>query len=436
MRSGRAVSATAAALLALTLLVGCARPILGAPSSPGSPSSPEQPGVVAAPGGPTTPNLVGSTSCDRPAGTDQIPESDPASVGLDPERTQAAVAYASARGALSVRIYRHGCLVARSGLDPTNEWSPMATWSMTKGVLSLIVGRAVTLGLLDVDDAIGEHLDGLDAAHGAITVRQLLNQTSGLRFAWANDLNAAATLDSAALVLTRPFEAEPGTRFIYAQTTLTALVAVVEAAVGEDLQSFAQRELFGPVGIVEGDWSWQRDVAGRSHGFAFLDMAPRAVGRLGLLMVGEGMWGDARVLDAEYIRQGASGTEQNPAYGFLWWTNEGERHRTSGYIDDDWLERRWVPAAPADTFGMSGMFNQNVYVIPSLDMVVVRMGPPNELFGDPMGEIRGRRPAWEHRFFTELMAGVRDAEVPGPTEWVPDPDIVPVDLAHAIGIGF
>lgn len=427
MRSGRAVFATAVALLALTLVNGCARPVLGVPSSPGDPPAPD---------GRSLPNLVGSTSCDRPAGAEQVPEADPASVGLDPDRTEAAVAYASARGALSVRIYRHGCLVARSGLDPTNEWSPMATWSMTKGVLSLVVGRAVTLGLLDVDDAIGEHLDGLDAAHGAITVRQLLNQTSGLRFAWANDLNAAATLDSAALVLTRPFEAEPGTRFIYAQTVLTALGAVVEAAVGEDLQEFAQRELFGPVGITRGEWSWARDVAGRSQGFAFLDMAPRALGRLGLLMLDEGMWGDTRVLDADYVRQGASGTEANPGYGFLWWTNEGERHRTAGYVEDDWLERRWVPAAPVGTFGMSGMFNQNVYVIPSLDMVVVRMGPPQELFGDPMGEIRGRRPSWDHRFFTELMAGVRDAAVPAPTEWVPDPDRLPVDLAHAIGIGF
>lgn len=421
VRTGRGVCVAAAALLAVTLVAGCARPIVGVPAAPGTPSRP---------------GLVRSTTCERPDGAEQVPAADPAAVGLDPEHTAAAVAYASARGALSVRVYRHGCLVARSGLDPTNEWSPMATWSMTKGVLSLVVGRAVTLGLLDLDDRIGEHLDGLDEAHGAITVRHLLTQTSGLRFAWANDLNAAATLDSAAAVLTRPFEAEPGTRFIYAQTTLTALVAVVEAAVGEDLQAFAQRELFTPVGIVAGEWHWARDMAGRSQGFAFLDMAPRALGRLGLLMLDEGMWGDTRVIDADYVRQGARGTEANPAYGFLWWTNEGTRHRTSGYVDADWLERRWVPAAPVDTFGMSGMFNQNVYVIPSLDMVVVRMGPPNELFGDPMGEIKGRRPAWEHRFFTELMAGVRDAAVPTPTEWVPDPDRLPVDLPHAIGIGF
>jgi CubicO group peptidase (beta-lactamase class C family) len=414
--------------VALTLCastVACARPIVGVPVAPDAPSAPVGP----------APAPIRSTACDQPAIGEQVSQASPAEVGLDPGATEAAVAYASARGALSVRIYRRGCLVARSGLDPTNEWSPMATWSMTKGVVSLLVGRAVSLGHLGVDDPIGAHLGGLDDAHAAITVRQLLNQTSGLRFAWANDLNAAATGDSAALVLQRPFEAAPGTRFLYAQTTLTALVAVVEAAVGEDLQAFAARELFEPVGITRGEWRWQRDGAGRTQGFAFLDMAPRALGRLGLLMLAEGRWRERQLISADYVRQGARGTTANPGYGFLWWTNEGTTHRQAGYVDD-WLPRRWSPAAPTDTFGLSGMFNQHVFVIPSLEMVVVRMGPPNELFGDPMGEIAGRRPAWDHRFFTLLMAGVRDVELPAPPPWTPDPDRVPVDLAHAVGVGF
>lgn len=415
-------------LASVVLTSACAAPILGVPAEIGSPGSPGAPG---SPGSPP----ASSVSCEQPSADAQVGSTSPEAVGLDSAATADAVAYATARGALSVRVYRHGCLVARSGWDPTNEWSPMATWSMTKGVVSLIVGRASAMGYLRVDDPIGTHLDGLDPAHAAITIRQLLNQTSGLRFAWANDLNAAATGDSAALVLTRPFEAEPGTRFLYAQTTVTALVSVVEAAVGEDLQAFAQRELFEPVGIAPTEWRWGRDPVGRTHGFAFLDMTPRALGRLGLLMLAEGRWRGRQVIDADYVRQGAKGTAANPGYGFLWWTNEGERHRPAGYVED-WLDRRWATAAPVDTFGLSGMFNQNVFVIPSLDMVVVRMGPPQELFGDPMGEIQGHRPAWDHRFFTLLLGGVRDVELPPAPAWVPDPDPLPVDLDHVIGIGF
>lgn len=428
------VTATAPVLAALALAVvaaGCASPLVGvpAPAAPAEPSWSAPSAQVVAPG-------VPDASCEPPASGAELQRVAPADVALDPVAVQEAVDYAAARGAQSVRVYRHGCLVATSANDAATGWSQMPVWSMTKGVVALLAGRAVQLGRLGLDDPIGTHVDGLDAAHGAITVRHLLTQTSGLRFAWANDLNAAATGDSARLVLQRPFEAAPGTRFIYAQTTVTALVAVIEAAVGEDLQSFAQRELFGPVGIARGEWAWQRDGVGRTQGFAFLDITPRAMGRLGSLLLAEGEWGGVPLLPADFIAQGAAGTDANPGYGFLWRTNAGERHRDSGYVDSDWLERRWVPAAPVDMFGLSGMFNQNVFVLPGLDMVVVRMGLPAGMFGDPVAEWEGERPAWEHHFFRTLLTGVQDVPVPDPGDWRPDPDRQIVDLDHIIGLGF
>lgn len=423
----RGLVAFAALLAAVSVTGACAAPLVGVPSGSSATAEVE---VEAAPAVPAP------EPCEVPDNRSRFEVADPARVAMDATAVQDAVEYAAARGAQSVRVYRHGCLVARSANDAATEWSLMPTWSMTKGVVAMVTGRAVQLGLLGLDDPIGDHVDGLDDAHGAITVRQLLTQTSGLRFAWANDLNAAATGDSAALVLQRPFEADPGTQFIYAQTTVTALVAVVEAAVGEDLQSFAQRELFAPVGIARGEWAWQRDGVGRTQGFAFLDMTPRAMGRLGSLLLDDGTWNGQQLLSADFIAQGAAGTEANPGYGFLWRTNAGERHRDSGYVEGDWLERRWVPAAPADMFGLSGMFNQNVFVLPGLDMVVVRMGLPAGMFGDPVAEWEGERPAWEHHFFRTLLSGVLDEPVQDPGDWRPDPDRQIVDLAHVIGIGF
>lgn len=418
---------TAGVLAALAVVVAlvsaCAPPLIGVPAPRSGPAAP------------STPAVREPQRCGHPAAGAEPALAAPELVDLDPTAVSDAIAYASARGAQSVRVYRRGCLVGRSWLDPTNERSPLAAWSMTKGVVSLLAGRAITQGRLGLDDPIGHHLEGLSEQHGRITVRHLLTQTSGLRFAWANDLNAAATGDSARLVLTRPFEAEPGERFIYAQTTVTALVAVIEAAVGEDLQRYAARELFEPIGISGGDWRWQRDGAGRTQGFAFLDMSPRAFARLGLLMQSGGTWQGRRLISEEYIEQGAAGTEANPGYGFLWSSNRGERYRSSGYVEQDWLERRWLRSAPADAFGLSGMFNQNVIVIPSLEMVVVRMGLPQELFGDPMGMVKLRNPAWDHRFFQILMRGVRDVDVEDPGEWAPDPDIE-IDPRYIIGIGF
>jgi len=429
-RRGRGPRVLLAATIGIAVLAtGCASPLVGLLPD----AEPSQP--TPGPGGTPPPAQTSSSKCSQPAPGGDFERVDPTRVDVTADAARDAVAYATARGAQSVRVYRRDCLIATSGLDPFTESSTLPAWSMTKGVVSLVVGRAVTLGHMDVDAPIGTYLDGLDEAHAAITVRQLLTQTSGLRFAWANDLNAAATLDSARLVLTRPFEAEPGTKFIYAQTTITALVAVVEAAVGEDFQAFAARELFEPVGITGEQWHWDRDIVGRTQGFAFLSMWPTAFARLGSLLLADGKWRGQQLIAADYVRAGATGSTVNPGYGFLWRTNQ---RPATGQVTVEDPMGEVLTSAPADTFWMSGMFNQNVIVIPSLDMVVVRMGLPAGIFGDPYGDVAAQRPDWDHRFFRLLLAGVTDVDVPDPGEWVPDDGPVGVGLEpeHLIGIGF
>jgi CubicO group peptidase (beta-lactamase class C family) len=414
---GRPAARLAAATATLVLLgasAGCARPLIGG-GGPGA----------------HTPAAVGEPHrCDPPPAGTAFATAEPESVQLDRKGLEAAVHYATVRGAQSVRIYRHGCLVARSANDPATERVPLSGWSMTKGVVATVVGRAVALGHLGVDDPISAHLDGLDPAHGAITVRQLLTQTSGLRFAWVNDLWAATYADSAALTLQRPFEAAPGSRFLYAQTTLTVLVAIVEAAVGEDFQAFAARELFEPIGIRRGDWRWGRDGAGRTQGFFALEMTPIAWSKLGQLLLDEGSWRGRPLLEPDYIRRGAEGSAANPGYGFNWWTNAGDWHLNSGFPGYERKDRPLWPALPRDAFGYSGLFDQEVTVVPSLDMVIVRMGLPPELFGDPLGESPGIRPKWDWRFDRLLMQSVTDVDVPDPGDWRYEGPEPPVDWQH------
>lgn len=343
---------------------------------------------------------------------------------MDARAVADAITYAASRGAQSVRIYRHDCLIGVSGNDVYTSWSKMPAWSMTKGVVSMVAGRAYTMGLLDIDASIGKYLPEIDDTYKRITVRNLLTQTSGLRFAWVNDLNDSGQMDSVRRLFERPFEAEPGTEFIYAQTTITAIVAIVEAAVGEDFQAFANREVFEPVGIKRSSWSWGRDSAGRTQGFAFLDMTPKAFARLGSLLLNRGSWNGRVIIDPAYVEMGSTGSEVNWNYGFLWRTNHppasaGEAPEMDGRIE----------SATDRTFWLSGMFNQNVFVVPELDIVVVRMGLPADVFADPMGEPKGNRPDWDYNFFRVLMGGVTDVDVVDPGPW----DKKPADLLESIG---
>jgi CubicO group peptidase (beta-lactamase class C family) len=131
------------------------------------------------------------------------------------------------------------------------------------------------LGSHTLDDSIGKYLPNVDELHSRITIRHLLTQTSGLRFAWANDVMAGGVGNSVDYALALPFDHEPGSYFEYAQVTVSLLAAVVASAVGQPFAEFAQRNLFDPLGIADAEVAWATDAAGNTLGYAFAEATPR-----------------------------------------------------------------------------------------------------------------------------------------------------------------
>jgi CubicO group peptidase (beta-lactamase class C family) len=217
MRIRRTVSTLAAAALVATLV------------------------TVASPSGPV--GAATTTSCADPGRGQSFPARSPGSLGFDAAKLDAAVRFASRQSSTSVRVYRHGCLAAKSGLDIVSERVPYPLASSSKGVASLIVGRAVTLGYVDLDAPISTYISRLDAEHGALTTRQILQQVTGLKFSWAADVAGYAT-DPTRQALALPFAHEPGTTYEYAQSILSVLATIVQNATGAEFLQFAQRELF------------------------------------------------------------------------------------------------------------------------------------------------------------------------------------------------
>jgi CubicO group peptidase (beta-lactamase class C family) len=373
--------------------------------------------------------------CPDPAGSEPFEQVAPEEVDLDPGAVRDAIGFATTRNAYSVRVYRHGCLAGASVLDPLTETMPNDVWSTTKAVVSLLTGRAATLGLLHIDDPIGDFLPrfrGVDAEHRAITIRQLLTETSGLRFNWTPEL-AGMPADTVRYTLALPFDHEPGTYNEYAQYTLTLLAYVVERAVGEDLQAFAQRELFGPLGIARRAWFWERERAGHTAGWAHLHMAPLHLARIGALMLNEGVWRGQRLLDAAWLEEAHTPTEPNPAYGFALWTNSGDGAVTPSIPSRKVIEgpRSLVKSAPADMYLSIGFQDQLIMVIPSLDMVIVRTGTYGNHSRDGQTMITANTGDWLHEFFRILMRGVRDAHVPDPGP-LPDREPTPLTIGYFV----
>nr|MBA3327114.1 serine hydrolase [Solirubrobacterales bacterium] len=344
--------------------------------------------------------------CEAPAGAWE--RATPAEAGMDAARVRGAVNYATTQNALAVRVYRHGCLVARDALAPVNGQMRFESWSLAKSVTALVFSRAMTLGLISPDDPVGALIGEADAPHGAITMRDLLTMTSGLRWNGFRDYDVFMPdrlRDALTVGVARP----PGTYYEYSQSGPALLAEAVQRAVGEDFQAFAQRELFGPLGIRPGTWRWSRDAAGHTQGFFGLNMHTDDFARLGELMRREGVWRGRRLLARPVVREALTPTSTNGCYGWLIWLNAarpcvgpriGERP-----VSDD----REFPGLPRDLYRYAGLFGQLVSVFPSQGLVVVRNG--TEAVPALSGSGSG---GYEGELYRRLLAAITDKPVKVP----------------------
>lgn len=310
--------------------------------------------------------------CADPAGASAMQRSEPATAGIDQAALNDAIDFGSSKGAYAIQVYRHGCMVGDRTLTG-NLPTPLA--SASKGVASVAVGRAITMGYFSLDDTLGKFFPQADPAHAALTVRQVLNQTTGLRFTWAADIAGIAT-DEVLQNLSTPFDFEPGTTFQYSQSVLVLLPRIVEIATGLDFQDFVQRELMNPLGIDRDHWVWLRDRSGHTAVNGGMAMRADDIARLGQLMLNDGRWGDRQLIDPDYIHQAQQPTAANGGYGFLFWLNAGDSYKTATVPTAKVFDHAMFPGAPRDLYAFVGALGQFVAIIPSLDMVIVRMGVP------------------------------------------------------------
>ncbi|WP_405167707.1 beta-lactamase family protein [Nocardia sp. NBC_01499] len=336
----------------------------------------------------------------------------PEQVDLDSARLADALSFAAGRNRVNIKVFRHNCLI---GEGPTNAQTDNVAWniwSATKSVVSVLAGIAWDQGKLDISAPIDRYLPpGLgDAEHRSITVANLLTESSGMKVGvLAEGATGVIPIEpnSAVQALGVPLDHPPGTVFSYSQRNVDLLSYVIELAIGEPLQQFAQRELFDPLGIARGDYYWARDRAGHTYGYAHLMIPPNDFAKLGLLVSNDGRWGTKQIVSTEYLRKARQPSQANKCYGYLFWVGPGCAEQASNL--------------PADVYMMAGLGLQNVFVMPSLDLVVVWTG----FFGDVSqyglnGTIQNIDEL-PYEFFRRLFASFQDKHIPDPGPYVEPP---------------
>jgi CubicO group peptidase (beta-lactamase class C family) len=249
-------------------------------------------------------------------------------------------------------------------------------WSVTKSVLSILVGIAVDEGKLRLEQPLAEllpeHASVMTDDQKATTLRQLLTMTGGM----AGDgggLNPEAD-DPIGELLTYSSKG-PKDVFAYSNSGAHLVAAVVHEAVDRSLLDYAREKLFDPLGIDtqpawegvnpnlkdgfdDAGFAWQTDSTGTHIGAYGLKLTPPDLVKLGELYLDEGMWNGRRIVSADWVRASTAPqlTKEQAAasegqYGYLW------------HVEDD-------PEMPAYT--AKGEWCQFVGVIPSRRVVIAR----------------------------------------------------------------
>ena len=216
-------------------------------------------------------------------------------------------------------------------------------WSVTKSVLSILVGIAVDEGKLRLDQPLAEllpeHASVMTDDQKATTLRQLLTMTGGM----AGDgggLNPEAD-DPIGLLLTYS-STGPRDVFAYSNSGAHLVAAVLHEAVDRSILDYAREKLFDPLGIDsqpawegvnpnlkdgfdDAGFAWQTDSKGTHIGAYGLKLTPPDLVKLGELYLDEGMWHGRRIVSADWVRASTAPqlTEEQAAsggqYGYLWW---------------------------------------------------------------------------------------------------------------------
>ncbi len=271
----------------------------------------------------------------------------------------------------AVAVVYDNQLWAERYMEGLNKYTPLLSWSASKSLTGTLAGRWFTLS--------GEHWEqkaDLPVAEAnnpsAITWKDLLQMQDGLSFSEVYQPFSDATTmlyksDNMALYASAKKQAfQPGTHWSYSSGTTNILSWLVKGKAGGNqasFEQFARSQFLDLLGIDEAIFEY--DGSGTFVGSSYFHASPQSWLKIGMLYKNRGKWLGNQLLSEEWVDFALSpASDSKGRYGAQIWLNKKTR------LDDKQL----FPSLPEDTFMFQGYQGQYIVVIPSWDLMVVRMG--------------------------------------------------------------
>lgn len=252
-----------------------------------------------------------------------------------------------------------------NGHTPTSDWE----WnSAGKTLVSATIGIAQEKGLLSINDKVSKYLgtgwtSEPSDKENLITIKNLLSMTSGIS-------------DESNLMIkpNMTYVADAGSRWAYGNV-FQKLIDVVSEASNQDYETYFNNNLKNKIGM---DGFWNFGVI-----FKIYHSTTRGMARFGILALNKGKWKNEQIIDSSYFKTSINTSQNiNPSYGYLWWLNGKSSYMVPG--SQKVFQGNLVPDAPGEMYAAMGASDQRIYIIPSKNMVIVRMGeasnPDNPTF--------------------------------------------------------
>lgn len=264
-----------------------------------------------------------------------------------------------------------------------NNYSPLSlsnSFSMSKSIISLLVGCAITDGYIkSVDQPVSDFLPEWTSFDGKVlTIKDLLTMSAGVEWdeshssLFSKTTEAYYGKDLWKLTLTEKLEEKPGVRFNYQSGVSQILAFILQKATNKNISTYASEKIWTPIQAEE-DALWSLDHKdGMEKAYCCFNTNARDFARLGQLVLDKGRWDGVQVVDSNYINQATS-----PA-NWLQYTRKYLRGETvtpaskpcTFYGYQFWLVDYKGLKIPY----MRGILGQYIFVIPQLDAVIVRLG--------------------------------------------------------------